>query len=281
MELKAYAKVNFGLKILGKRKDGYHNIQSIFLPINFFDRIELTVGARCTVPLRIEFISNSPPYGKDNLCVKSAELFLKRTKITTAVKIRLDKQIWIGAGLGGGSSCAAKTLVGMNDLFGNPLTQEELLELALKIGSDVPFFISGIPSFVGGRGEIITPLPALAEPIWLVLVYPNFSVSTKWAYSKIGNYLTKEEWDFKVLQDLFIRGEIKGVANNLHNDFELLVFHKYPELQRVKEKLLELGALGATLTGSGSCVYGIFEKEEQMEDMFPNYEVKVVNSRVV
>ncbi|MBI4721469.1 MAG: 4-(cytidine 5'-diphospho)-2-C-methyl-D-erythritol kinase [Candidatus Stahlbacteria bacterium] len=273
MQLKAYAKVNLGLKIIGKRADGYHNIQSIFLPIDFYDSIKL---ALCSAG--VEFTSNLPPYGRDNLCVKSAELFFAETHIKSGIKIGLEKHIWIGAGLGGGSSCAAQILLGMNELFDYPLKQEELLALGLKIGSDVPFFIRGVPALVEGRGEIITPLPHLPKPIWVALVYPNFPISTEWAYSKIGNYLTKEKWDFKILEQCFKMGDIRELACTLHNDFELVVFEKYPELKQIKEKLLDLGALGASVSGSGSCIYGIFEKIDNLELLFPQYKVRIVSS---
>ena len=294
--LKAYAKVNLGLKILDKRPDGYHNIESILQPINLFDIIELT-----GIPKGIEFSSNLPPYGKENICYKAADLFLKRANLETGVRINLKKQIWIGAGLGGGSSCAAQILQGMNKLFhsdksertGNPFDEKKLEELALILGSDIPFFLSkgfcekNSPAYIQGRGEIITPLPPLTQPLWLVLIYPNFQISTKWAYSlvpicqseNVKNYLTKEIWDFKVLQALFLNGDIEGLANNLHNDFEQLVFQEYPGLKKIKLRLLDLGALGVSLTGSGSCIYGILkEKDEKFKEAFPGCDVKLVET---
>ncbi|MCK4307463.1 4-(cytidine 5'-diphospho)-2-C-methyl-D-erythritol kinase [candidate division WOR-3 bacterium] len=280
--LKAYAKVNLGLKILGKRPDGYHNIESILQPINLFDTIELT-----EIPKGIEFSSNLPPYGKENICYKAAELFLKRANLKTGVCIKLKKQIWIGAGLGGGSSCSAQILQGMNKLFHsdksererNLFNEKELEELALILGSDVPFFLKNSPAYIQGRGEVITPLPPLAHPIWLVLIYPNFQISTKWAYLNVKNYLTKELWDFKVLQALFLNSDIEGLASNLRNDFEQLVFQEYPKLKEIKIRLFELGASGASLSGSGSCIYGILkEKNEKLKEAFPEFDVKLVET---
>lgn len=263
-----------GLKILDKRPDGYHNIESILQPINFFDTIELT-----EIPKGIEFSSNLPPYGKENICYKSAELFLKRANLKTGVRIKLKKQIWIGAGLGGGSSCSAQILQGMNKLLGVPFDEKELEELTLILGSDVPFFLKNSPAYIQGRGEIITPLLPLTQPFWLVLIYPNFQISTKWAYSNVKNYLTKELWDFKVLQALFLNGDIEGLVSNLRNDFEQLVFQEYPKLKEIKLKLLDLGALGASLSGSGSCIYGILkEKNEKLKEAFPEFDVKLVET---
>ncbi|MCK4352580.1 4-(cytidine 5'-diphospho)-2-C-methyl-D-erythritol kinase [candidate division WOR-3 bacterium] len=255
---RAYAKVNLGLKIIGKRPDGYHNIESIHQTINFFDELEFSQKEE-----GIELISDSPPYGKENICWKAAHLFLDYVTLKTGVKIKLKKQIWLGAGLGGESSCAAQTLLGLNKLFDTPLNSDSLFKLACTLGSDVPFFLKGGTAIVKGRGEIIEPLPRPKSPIWLILVYPGFSISTAWAYKKIKNYLTKGKWDFKILIDNIKKGDIESLAKNLHNDFEELTFHKYPVLLKIKKKLLDLGALGASLSGSGSCVYGILRKREE------------------
>ncbi len=272
--LKAYAKINLGLKIIGKRPDGYHNIESILQPISFFDTIELTENSK-----GIEFSSDLPPYGNENLCYKAAELFLKQTNIKTGVCIKLKKQIWMGAGLGGGSSCAAQVLQGMNKLFGTPVDEKELDEFAITLGSDVPFFLKNSPAYIQGRGEIITPLPPLSQPLWLVLIYPNFQISTKWAYLNIKNYLTKELWDFKVFKVLFLNSDIEDLASNLRNDFEQLVLQEYSELKRIKLKLLDLGALGASLSGSGSCIYGILnEKDRKFEEAFSEFKVRLVKT---
>jgi len=272
--LRAYAKVNLGLKILDKRPYGYHNIETILQPINFFDIIELTQKNT-----GIEFFSNLPPYEQENICYKSAELFLNHANLKTGVSIKLKKHVWMGAGLGGGSSCAAQILQGMNKLLGNPFTEKELEGLALTLGSDVPFFLKKSPAYVQGRGEIVIPLPSLPKPLWFVLIYPNFQTSTRWAYSNVKNYLTKKSWEFKVLQALFLNGEVEDLARNLRNDFEELVFQKNPELQKIKLKLLNMGALGASLTGSGSCIYGIIrERDEKFEKAFSGFDVKIVET---
>ncbi|MDI6839547.1 MAG: 4-(cytidine 5'-diphospho)-2-C-methyl-D-erythritol kinase [bacterium] len=274
MLLKAYAKVNLGLKIVGERPDGYHNIETIMQTINFFDELEISKNSH-----GIDFSSNCPPYGKENMCFKAANLFLTRMRIKTGVKINLTKQIWIGAGLGGGSSCAAKTLVGLNNLFGNLLSYDALFKLALELGSDVPFFLKGGIAFIKGRGDIITPLPHLEAPLWFILVYPKFSISTAWAYKEVKNYLTKERCNFKISKNAILNGNIKELSQNLYNDFEQLVFQTYPKLQEIKENILKLGALGASLSGSGSCVYGILqERDIKLNKKFIGLDVKLVNA---
>lgn len=272
--IKAPAKLNIGLKILAKRADGYYNIQTIMVPIDFFDEIELQ-----KIDKGIEFISSAPPYGEENLCYKAAKLFLDEVKKKGGVKIKLKKNIWIGAGLGGGSSCAAKTLIGINKLFNNVFGYEKLKTIASKIGSDVTFFLKDEPAIVEGKGDIINYLPKLEMNF--ILVYPNISISTKWAYSKIKGYLTKEN-NFDIIKTTYMNKDIKKLAENLFNEFELLVFDKYKEIKEIKEKIMKEDILGASLTGSGSCIYAIIEKykiyelNKRIKELFPTYKVKVV-----
>lgn len=290
MKLKAYAKINLGLKVLDKRSDGYHNIETLIQRINFFDEIELKPQKT-----GINFISDSPPFGKENLCYKSAVLFFKETGIKKGISIKLKKYIWQGAGLGGGSSDAASVLTGMNELFDFPLKKRQLYEPALQLGSDVPFFIEEYPAMVKGRGEIIKRLPPLNKPLLIFLVYPGFKIPTKWAYNEIDkirlksffiNNLTNKKNYVNTLQMEFLKGDIGGIAKNLHNDFEGAVFKKYPEFLNIKERLLKAGAIGTLLSGSGSCFYGIFRtggtslsaQRAGFIRLFPKYFVYIVKT---
>lgn len=276
LHLKAYAKINLGLKVLDKRPDGYHNIESIIQSIDFFDELEIS-----PLKLGIEFISNIPPYGEENICFKAAELFLNSINFKTGVSIKLKKQIWQGAGLGGGSSCAAQTLIGMNKILDSPLKVDKLLELALKLGSDVPFFIENSPAVIRGRGEIIERLPYLTKPLYLVLVYPGFSISTKWAYEKIHNLkkLTNKQLNINMAKVNFLNGNIEKLAKEVHNDFETVVFESHPELKSIKEKLIQAGSLGASLSGTGSCIYGIIkEMDKKFTELFPKFSVRLAKA---
>lgn len=277
---KAYAKINLGLNVLEKRKDGYYNIQTIMQSINFFDEIELfkTSGG-------IEFTSNLPPLDEKNICFKAAKLFLKRANPCAGLKIKLTKKIWIGAGLGGGSACAAQLLNGSNKLFGYPLGQNQIFNLARKLGSDVPFFLERGAAFVKGKGELIERLPNLTKDLWLVLIYPSIFISTKWAYANLNVRTKKDASEGSHLpgKEFFLQSDIKGIAKTLHNDFEELVFKKYPVIKKIKEKLLIMGVLGASLSGSGSCVYGILSREpgyclQKFKKAFPDFEVRIAKA---
>ncbi|MDD5529397.1 MAG: 4-(cytidine 5'-diphospho)-2-C-methyl-D-erythritol kinase [bacterium] len=261
MKLKAYAKINLGLTVLDKRPDGYHNIETLIQHIDFFDEIELK-----SQKTGINFVSDSPPFGEENLCFKAAKLFLETTGIKTGISINLKKHIWQGAGLGGGSSDAASILTGMNKIFDYPLKRNKLYELASQLGSDVPFFIEQYPAIVKGRGEIIKRLPFLTKPMLIVLICPDFQISTKWAYKEIDKIrfekkLTNKKNDVNKIRIKFFENDIEGIAKSLYNDFEKVVFKKYPELLTVREKLLKEGAIGVSLSGSGSCMYGILKNK--------------------
>jgi len=287
LKLKAYAKINLGLTVLDKRPDGYHNIETLIQHIDFFD--EITLKPQKT---DIDFISDSPPFGEENLCFKAAKLFFTTTGIKAGVSIKLKKHIWQGAGLGGGSSDAATILTGMNKLFDYPLKKNKLYELASQLGSDVPFFLEEYPAIVKGRGEIIKRLPSLVKPMLIVLVYPDFQISTKWAYKEMDKIrcekkLTNRKNYTNKIRIKFFENDIKGIANSLYNDFERVVFKKYPKLLTVKENLLKEGAIGVSLSGSGSCMYGILKNKgidlptgkERFIRLFPKYYVNIVRTK--
>lgn len=274
MHLKAYAKINLGLRVLDKRPDGYHNIETIIQPVDFFDELEIVRRNS-----GIEFVSDTPPYGEDNLCFKAAKLFLDSAGSKTGISINLKKHIWQGAGLGGGSSCAAQTLIGMNRELDLPMDMEKLLKLALNLGSDVPFFMEHSPAFVKGRGEVIERLTPLKTPLFVVLVNPGFEISTKWAYEKLHEKrlekkLTKEKSNINMAKIDFLKGNIKGLVKELQNDFEEIVFEAYPRLKCIKERLISAGALIALMSGTGSCLYGIFDAvDDKLRNLFSNYSV--------
>lgn len=253
----AYAKINLGLRILGRRPDGYHSLLSIFQTIDLADILELslsgTPGLSCSAP--------GVPTGKENLVLKAQELV--RTYFTVQeVRFLLDKKIPAGAGLGGGSSDAAASLRGLVRIHHLFWTDESLRAHAAEIGSDVPFFVSGGTAVVSGRGEVIEAV-RWPFPFTYVLVYPGFPVSTAWAYRQLGEIGKNTEPYREMIESLKsgrLGKEVFFAA--LGNDFEEPVFRSYPVLGRIKHQLMENGASAAVMSGSGSTLAGIFENTE-------------------
>jgi 4-diphosphocytidyl-2-C-methyl-D-erythritol kinase len=247
MQLYAPAKINLSFTIKGRRGDGFHEIETLMAPISLADRLTIE---RSNSPSGIQFSCDDPslPKGEENLVFQAAKLFQKATKIETGVEIALEKKIPHGAGLGGGSSDAATTLLGLNELFETRLDRRALLDLAPQVGSDVPFFILGSPAMCRGRGEIVEParLPARFN---LLLVMPDFGVPTPWAYRRWKDSRELPEVDYAA-QDFF------GVR--FVNDLERPVFEKFVVLGYLKTWLRlqpEVGA--ALLSGSGSTVFAV------------------------
>lgn len=259
LSLRAYAKINLGLSILEQRGDGYHDIESVFQKISLYDEIYIKKTDQ-----GIEFSSNSPPYGKDNICFKVIESFFTLSGLKAGVKVVLGKNIWSGSGLGGASSDAAVLLQGLNQIYGYPIKKEILFEIATSLGSDVPFFLNGDTAVVKGRGEVINSL-SIHFPMNLVLVYPNFGIETKWAYRAIDEVKREGKKDIGLIIEFLKKGDIDRIAESLFNDFEGIVFRKYPVLAEIKKKLLRCGCIGASLSGSGSVVYGILKEKEDGE----------------
>lgn len=249
IKIKAPAKINVGLNIVSKRSDGYHNLETVFYQIkNLFD--ELIFEKAQKLELKIE--NGSPELLEENIIVKAVKLLEKKSGLTITPIITLLKNIPIGAGLGGGSSDAAATLIAVNKLYNLNFSIEELKPLALELGSDVPLFLYDYPTLGKSRGEILTKIPLqIKHPI--VLINPGIHISTKDAFSKI--IPKSNPFNYSNISSL----DIKDWNGNVINDFEISVFEIYPEVKSIKETLLKNGALFALMSGSGSTVYGIFE----------------------
>lgn len=245
------AKINLGLHILHKRQDGFHDIDTVMMAIPLRDILEI-------VPSDTFAFSSSgipiPGESGENLCVKAYDL-LKKDFDLPPVHIHLHKIIPIGAGLGGGSSDAAFTLLGLNELYKLNLTREKLEEYATQLGSDCAFFISPSPKHCTGRGEIMSDLPLTLSGKYLKLVYPHIHISTQEAYAGI----TPKSDSIPTLETTQL--PIEKWKDALSNDFEAPLFEKYPELSAIKQSLYDEGALYAAMSGSGSCLYGVFEGE--------------------
>jgi 4-diphosphocytidyl-2-C-methyl-D-erythritol kinase len=254
--IKSPAKVNLRLEVLGRRPDGYHDIRSIMVPISLSDALHIAL----TNDKRVQVSCNQAdlPVDDRNLAYRAGLLILQATGKREGVQIRIRKRIPTGAGLGGGSSNAASTLLGLNRLLEARLTRGDLIEMAVKLGADVPFFIVGRPALATGIGERLEPLAGLPR-FWLVLVYPGISVSSRWAYERLNLWLTNSldhinmppfSWD------------ISNLRRFLRNDLETGVIEKYPILRWIKRRLLDLGAAACLMSGSGSAVYGVFSARE-------------------
>lgn len=256
------AKINLSLEILERRSDGYHEIRTVFQKISLYDEVRLNLSS--DKGIRVSTDDPSIPSDRTNLAHKAAAALLKEQKAAAGVSIHIKKKIPAGAGLGGGSSNAAATLKGLNTLLNLNLTDEYLLALSRSIGADVPFFLSGAATaLAGGTGEKIRPLK-LKFRLWLIVVFPNFGISTAWAYNTYSKYilLTKKKKNIKVV-DLNL--SYKNVVSALYNDFEQVVIPKYPEIKTLKNNLIEAGATGSLLSGSGSAVFGVFATREDAE----------------
>lgn len=260
LTLPAYAKINLGLRILRRRLDGYHDIITVFQRILLADKVVLDKAAEQII-YEGPNLTASPG---DNLCIKAARLFQTVFGADCGVKISLNKQIPVGAGLGGGSSDAAAVLRGMAQLNGIQPEDPRLKAIAPTVGSDVLFFLADVPAAIGeGKGEIITPNRGLATSDWVVIVWPGFGVSTADAYRKADETLTFSENDIKIIIYDFLKYQGGTPTAGMTNDFEPVVFAAHPELTDVRNRLLQAGARFAGLCGSGSSLFGVFDGETQ------------------
>jgi 4-diphosphocytidyl-2-C-methyl-D-erythritol kinase len=263
MRIRAPAKVNLSLRVVGKRRDGYHLIDTIMAPVSLYDEIAI---ARAKPGAKLSVVCDDPkiPSGEKNLAYKAAALLLGRDAGKYPVAIHINKRIPAGAGLGGGSSDAAAVLVGLNRLLRLKKNRRQLLRLAAKIGADVPFFIIGRPARARGIGERLKPIKT-GRRLWLVIVYPGFPVSTSWAYHSLSFKLTKNIEKTSLNRHVW---PLRGSAIELVNDLEKPVFRRYPKVARLKQKLAEAGAAGTLMSGSGSSVFGIFSSGDKARKAF-------------
>ncbi len=261
--IKAPAKINLFLEIFGKRYDGYHEIETVMQEIDLVDDIvieekEKGIELTCTNP-RI-------PAGKDNIVWKAAELMQRENGINRGVNIRLVKRIPMGAGLGGGSSDAAATLKGLNKLWKVGLNEDELMRLASRLGSDVPFFIKGSTAICRGRGEIVTSVP-INTYFSYVLLYPDIEISTASIYQNLKIDLTKAVKDVRFLLETLKDGNPESMGKLLYNRLEEVALRLYPDLRRIKEALRAYNFCGLLLSGSGSVIYGLCRRQSDAEEI--------------
>lgn len=261
IEIYSYSKINLTLNILGKRQDGYHNIETIMQSINLTDRIFIKEEKE---GIKVKCNHSQVPIDAQGLAYRSAEKILNRYKITKGVKIEIDKKIPLASGMAGGSANSASILVGINKLFTLNLSNEDLRGIGEELGMDVPFCIQNGTALAYHRGEKVAPLSPVNPQLWIIIINPGFEIPTKWAYNNLDLSLIKREKNnTKAMLEALKEGEARGIAKNLFNSFEELIIKKYPEIGKIKNRLIEEGALGALMSGSGPTVFGVAQNKEQ------------------
>ncbi len=264
--VRAPAKVNTVLKVVGRRDNGFHDLSMVMVPLTLSDEIKLT-----QIPKGVELIldgaGDDGMLGDDNLASRAAREIFSESRIDSGVRIELKKEIPVAAGLGGGSSDAAAVLRGMNELFNLNWSSERLAGIGGRLGSDVPFFCYGGPALVEGIGDRVKPLSEFPN-ISFILVNPGFAVSTPWVYKKWDEMAQPSEIEGLTVEktgDRVPPASLSEVVGSLHNDLELVTIPEYPEIGKIKKRLMDLGAAGTLMSGSGPTVFGIF-KERSTRD---------------
>ncbi|MBW3589211.1 MAG: 4-(cytidine 5'-diphospho)-2-C-methyl-D-erythritol kinase [Actinobacteria bacterium] len=256
VEMSAPAKVNLFLRVSGVRDDGYHEIESVMQTVSIFDRLVMERVPVTRVSFDTAALAPEPP----DLIEKAIGVFNETVGGTQGAEVRVDKQIPIGAGLGGGSSDAAAALMGIDRMMGGLTPPKLLSEIASQVGSDVPFFLNGGTALVSGRGEIVKSLPSLEA--WWVIGVPDLSMSTEEVYAAFDRFGSSQGPSLQEFLDALSTGEVAEVGGLLHNDLEVAAFDLQPELRDLKEEMHGAGALGAVMTGSGSAIVGLCRDEE-------------------
>src|SRR3990167_236874 len=268
LEIFSPAKINIGLEIGPKRYDQFHEISSLMVPLQLEDSITISIVTSNEISVRClsgtKYPYHNLPQDSDNICHRTVTLFLNTFNINSGLTIKITKNIPVAAGLGGGSSNAASVLMGLNKLFNLKLTISDLLPIAEKIGSDVPFFLYNSPAIVEGRGEKITKIE-LSKPLYVILINPGFPISTADAFSKLDSKLTASTTGakpFKLQGILAFKHSSSPIClemlKGVKNCFEEVIFADFPELGEVKGSLYNLGSDLALMTGSGPTVFALF-----------------------
>ena len=261
IELFSHAKINLRLDIVRKRKDGYHDIRTLFQKVSLKDELRITTSGSS---IKVECDNHQVPANEGNLAYTAAQAILSQYGIKDGVSISIKKNIPIAAGLGGGSSNAASTLLGINQLFGLGASTRELMRIGRNIGADVPFFIFGKTALATGIGDRLEKIE-ITPKLWLLLITPGIQVSTAWAYSNLRMELTSRPINTTISNCI---NHLTEIISLLSNDLEKVVIPRYPIVKNIKEELLNKGAQGSLMSGSGSTVYGIFSSEDEAKEAY-------------
>jgi 4-diphosphocytidyl-2-C-methyl-D-erythritol kinase len=279
LRLNAYAKINLTLDVLGKRDDGYHDVETVLHTLELHDTVIIREADHGITVLCDHY---AVPTDVQNLVFRTAQLVRETYGVDRDIQIEIHKRIPPASGLGGGSSNAAVTLLGLAQMWKLRLDNRQLLAVASQIGSDVPFFLVGGAALATGRGERVQYLHTLPTT-WVVLACPNIEISTAWAYRELDLGGIRRRPDTEALIAALRSENVAGVAANLGNVFEPLVSSRYPRVADAKARLLAAGAVGASLTGTGPVVFGLFERESDArraaEEMSADFEGDVIVTR--
>jgi len=262
LNIKSRAKINLTLDVCGKRDDGYHDIETIMQTLSLCDNIHILKTDKEGIKLKTNL--SWLPSGSSNIAYKAARLIMDEYEIEGGVFIEILKNIPVSAGLAGGSGNAAAVLKGMNKLFKLNISKDKLMEYALILGSDVPYMLLGKTAKATGRGEVLTKLPDMPS-CKVVLAKPKLSVSTSFVYKNFDMFSVCRRPDTKAMISAIENGDIMGISANLCNVLESVTLKAYPIIGEIKTRLIENGALGALMSGSGPTVFGIFENKDTAE----------------
>lgn len=269
--LESYGKINLFLDVLYKREDNYHELRTVMQEIKLSDTIEIE---EINKGIEIQCNNKDLPLGKENLVYRAWEEMKKVLGEDRGVKIYIDKRIPIASGLAGGSSNAAQVLKGLNQLWELNLSQKELMDIGLKIGADVPFCIMGGTAYAKGVGEELRGLKSFSNKM-ILLANPEIPISTVNVYNNLDLNTKKKDVDVKQIIQYIEEDNLKALSKNMYNIMEELVMKKYPIIAEIKEDMLESGALGSLMSGSGATVFGIFDDEEKLKACAKKLDKKV------
>ena len=265
---KAYAKINLGLDVVRRLENGYHEVRMIMQTVGIYDVLTFTAAQS---GIRITTDSGELPVGEDNLIYRAARLLMEEGTVSVGVDIHLEKHIPIAAGMAGGSSDAAATLLGLNELFALGMPEERLRQLGVRIGADVPYCIMGGTALAEGIGELLTPLRPAPQCV-LLIAKPDIQVSTKYVYEHLDAGNAWQHPDIDGMRCAIENGDLSGVVARLGNVLETVTIEAYPVIDRIKREMVSGGARGSLMSGSGPTVFGIYDSREQARAVRDNLE---------
>ena len=267
LQLRAYGKINLGLDVVRKREDGYHELRMIMQTVGLYDELKMKVIPEDEIRLSVNL--SFLPTNENNLICKAIAMLKQEFGIQEGIEARLEKRIPVAAGMAGGSSDAAAALVGMNRLFRLGLSKKQLMEYGVRLGADVPYCVMRGTALSEGIGEILTPLPPMPS-CYILLAKPGSSVSTKYVYQNLkANELTDHP-DIDGIVDSLKNGDLQGICDRLGNVLETVTIRDHPMIDEIKTFLIEQGASGALMSGSGPTIFGIFQEKSTARKALEN-----------
>ncbi|MCI8353734.1 MAG: 4-(cytidine 5'-diphospho)-2-C-methyl-D-erythritol kinase [Lachnospiraceae bacterium] len=268
---KAYAKINLGLDVIRRRPDGYHEVKMIMQTVGICDILTFRKSGRQDGAVTLFLDKKELPCGKENLVYRAAELLTRTHGLRDGVEITLEKRIPIAAGMAGGSTDAAAVFHGMNELFGLSMSLQEMKDLGVGIGADVPYCIQGGTALSEGIGEILTALPS-PPAAYLLIAKPDIGVSTKFVYENLHADRLQSHPDIDGMVQALERGSLEGIVSRMENVLETVTVREYPVIQTLKDIMRREGALNALMSGSGPTVFGVYKTREAAEASRPAVE---------